>query len=96
MGSRRSSHDVANDLHRTTDMILLDRMPRAHGGAGMTGAMILARRLIDGATVIRWIAKFGTLSGLVTKANKGRVAIEFGAMAAATAAHLSECAARTY
>lgn len=30
-----NSHVVANDLRRITDMLLLDRMQRAHGGAGM-------------------------------------------------------------
>jgi len=30
-----NSHVVANDLRRITDMLLLDRMQRAHGGSGM-------------------------------------------------------------
>ena len=30
-----NSHVVANDLRRITDMLLLDRMQRAHGGSSM-------------------------------------------------------------
>ncbi len=40
----------------------------------------------EGATVIACVAEVGTLSGLVMEPNNGTVTIEFGAMAAATAA----------
>ena len=50
----------------------------------------------QGVDVIACIDGVGTLSGHVTEARNGTVIIEFGAMAAATAARPSECAARTY
>jgi hypothetical protein len=50
----------------------------------------------QGGDVIACIADVGTLSGHVTAVQNGTIIIEFWAMAAATAARLSECAARIY
>ena len=62
------------------------------GRAAFSGAI----SAVKGADVIACIAEVGTLSGYVTEAGNGAVTIEFGAMAAATQARLSQCAARTY
>lgn len=50
----------------------------------------------QGTTVIACIAEVGALPGHVMESGNGTVMVEFGAMAAATAARLSQCAARMY
>ncbi len=60
------------------------------------GAFVSTVSVSAGASVVACILGIGALPGRIVETNHGSVTIEFGAIAAAAAVRLSECAARTY